>query len=136
MALCLFSKPAMLHVHTRASTMGFSYFLDIKEDTIVYDGIVLMKDESGLWSKIFNKLFRSKNYSKETERVRGVCAMLPDYTKELKRGNSLSQLITQISSVRDRQILHLSGFLPVYSRKSAAHRICAEVCTYCGQGFL
>lgn len=83
----------------------------------VYDGIILMKDESGLWSKVVNKftqIFKTNVNSKDHQRERGVILMLPDYIRELELGAGLNDLMAHISAVERRQSAHLQGYPGVY----------------------
>lgn len=106
------------------------FFSAIKEDTVIYDGIVLMKDESWIVTKALKKLFGS-GYSKNAERVSGVQSMLPNYGEEVLSGVSLNDILGCISAVQTRQREHLSGFSSfihyIIDQKSSAKELCGKV---------
>lgn len=86
----------------------------------MYDGVIMMKDESPLWRKALSRfltgLFPSTSNanSKDAQTERGVWLMLPDLIGELERGTGLDELISRISEVEKRQSDHLSGYPMVY----------------------
>lgn len=101
---------------------------EIKTDTIIYDGVVLMKDESSMLEKLINKVF---GYSKDGERVYGVQSMLPNYIEEVTTEVPLENLLTSMMAVRTRQLEHLSGFSTfcnyVTDQRSGAKELCDQV---------
>ena len=99
----------------------------------MYDGVVLMKDDSPRWKRIMNKVFG--NTSKDREREIGILAMMPNCAAELMTNRSLDEVVQWIGLVLDRQILHLSGysgFISYFTDHNAySQRICCTVSLIC-----
>lgn len=91
----------------------FLIFIGYPEDHTVYDGVILMKDESPFWQKAlkkFTELFKTNVNSKGCERRRGITAMLPDLVQEISDGRGLNELLATITAIEMRQKDHLNGY--------------------------
>ena len=79
----------------------------------VYDGVVLMKDQSQFYKKVWAQ-FKTKvlNYTsaKEEQLAFGVQAMYPDMIGELKKGTTVGELLKSISEVQGQQRERISGY--------------------------
>ena len=99
------------------------------EDSTIYDGVVLMKNESLLITKAFGKVFGS--YSKDKDRENGFFAMLPNCVAELMSGRPLDELCDWIRSLLAHQLEHLSGYSTfvyyIVSPAAKAAQICKAV---------
>lgn len=101
------------------SCVAFSYDIPIfpadglQEDRTVYDGVVLMKDNSKVYKKVwaqFKSTFLNYTSAKEEQLSFGVQAMFPIWTNELKKGNTVEGLCNWISSVQSHQCERISGY--------------------------
>lgn len=79
----------------------------------VYDGAVLMKNNSKLWKRIVSKVSTSIfNYAtvKDQEHTRAITEMLPKWINELENGKTVEDLLNWIGKIKKRQLQCISSF--------------------------
>ena len=100
-------------------------------DQIVYDGVALLKSDSNILSRAFKSIksaFSSKSQlSKEQELIRGMRAMLPNWSIEVQHAISIQQLVKWITDVKNRQLQVASRFR---DKDDSAKRLVDQVNLY------
>ena len=82
----------------------------IGSDRIVYDGVALLKSDSNILSRIKSAFSSKSQLTKEQELIRGMRAMLPNWSIEVQHATSIQQLVKWITDVKNRQVQVASRF--------------------------
>jgi len=84
----------------------------------VYDGGIVLKDKSGIFTKIVSFLSSKESPNRQA----GFDPMLPNWVEEVWKGSDIERLRKWINQVKDRQLYVLSGCNPLPDYKKSSQK--------------